>query len=396
MSSVSSQIDYKKKELPSAFKKFAYGLTIIGLLLVLIAYISEPTRSAFNNIILLMFVTSIGLGSLFLVAIEYLSGAVWSTPFRRVAEILASTLLILPILAIPIYFNLHDIYHWMHHEAVMTDELLKSKAPYLNQTFFTIRILIYFIVWILFYWILTRNSRKQDKNKDQKLTKINIRLSALFLPFFGITITFSAIDWLMSLEPHWFSTIFGVYYFAGTFLSALAFITFLVVYFHEKGMFVSGIVSDHYYSFGALLYGFVNFWAYIAFSQFLLIWYANLPEETFWFLNRWEGSWLVFSIIFIFIHFLIPFFALVSQPAKTNASRLKFMSIWILIAHFLDIYWLVMPTFSPDGILFSWIEIGFLLLAFGLIMIVFLISADKQNLMPIGDPKLKRGINFRL
>lgn len=396
MSSTLNNIDYEKKDLPPIINKIGLTLTVIGLILVILAYFSDPTRSAFNNILLLMFVTSIGLGSLFLVALEYIGGAVWSTPFRRVAEVLASTLLIVPILAIPIYFNLHDVYHWTHLEVVATDKILSHKSPYLNEAFFTVRIIGYFAIWILFYFIITKNSEKQDTTKEQSLTKKNIRNSAIFIPFFAITITFASIDWMMSLEPHWFSTIFGVYYFAGTFLAALAFITFLVVYLNEKGVFGNGIVSDHYYSLGALLYGFINFWAYIAFSQFMLIWYANLPEETFWFLNRWEGSWLVFSIVFIFVHFLIPFFALVSQPSKTNAYRLKFMSIWLLVAHFMDLYFLVIPTFSPDGIVISWIELGFFLLAFGLVFLIFSIKSKSVNMLPIGDPKLKRGLDFRL
>jgi hypothetical protein len=389
-------VEYIKKDLPPLINKIGVVLTVIGLLLVVLAYFTDHTRSAFNNVILLMFLTSIGLGSLFLVALEYIGGAVWSTPFRRIAEILGALLLVVPIVAIPVYFNLHDLYHWTHTEVVATDTILANKSPYLNELFFTIRIVGYFVIWILFYFILTKNSEKQDVSKDQGLTKKNIKNSAIFIPFFAITVTFAAIDWMMSLEPHWFSTIYGVYYFSGTFLSALAIITFFIVYLNEKGMFGSQIVSDHYYSFGALLYGFINFWAYIAFSQFMLIWYANLPEETFWFLNRWEGSWLIFSLVFIFIHFLVPFFALVSQPSKTNASRLKFMSIWLLVAHFLDLYFLVMPTFSPDGVTLGWIELGFFLLAFGIVFLVFSIKAKRVNLLPIGDPKLKRGIDFRL
>jgi hypothetical protein len=396
MSSTLNNIEYVKKDLPPIISKIGYVLTALGFILVVLAYFTDPTRSAFNNILLLMFVTSIGLGSLFLVALEYIGGAVWSTPFRRVAEVLASTLLVVPFLAIPIYFNLHDVYHWTHLEVVATDKILSHKSPYLNETFFTIRVVGYFIIWILFYLLITKISEKQDKTKDPSLTKKNIRNSAIFIPFFAITITFASIDWMMSLEPHWFSTIFGVYYFAGTFLAALAIITFLVVYLNEKGIFGSGVVSDHYYSLGALLYGFINFWAYIAFSQFMLIWYANLPEETFWFLNRWEGSWLVYSIIFMLVHFLIPFFALVSQPSKTNASRLKFMSIWLLVAHFMDLYFLVIPTFSPDGIVLGWIELGFFLFSFGLVFLVFSIKSKSVNMLPIGDPKLKRGLDFRL
>jgi hypothetical protein len=395
-STLNSTTEYVKKDMPPILVTLGRLLTVVGLVLVVLAYFTDGTRSAFNNLILLMFLTSIGLGSLFLAAVEYIAGAVWSTPFRRIAEILGSILLIVPIVAIPVYFNLHDLYHWTHLDAVATDKILKHKSPYLDEVFFTIRIVGYFIIWILFYLIITKNSLKQDITKDQVLTKKNVRNSAIFIPFFAITITFASIDWMMSLEPHWFSTIFGVYYFSGTFLSALAIITFLVVYLNEKGVFGNLIVKDHYYSFGALLYGFVNFLAYIAISQFMLIWYANLPEETFWFLNRWEGSWLIFTVLFILIHFIVPFFALVSQPSKTNGARLKFMSIWLLVAHFMDLYFLVMPTFSPEGVVLGWIELGYFMLAFGIVLLIFVYRAKSVNLLPIGDPKLKRGLDFRL
>ncbi|KUG25387.1 hypothetical protein ASZ90_004789 [hydrocarbon metagenome] len=144
------------------------------------------------------------------------------------------------------------------------------------------------------------------------------------------------------------------------------------------------------------MFAFVNFWAYIAFSQFLLIYYANIPEETYWYLNRWEGGWIFVSLLLIVVHFVVPYFGLVSQPSKTNPKRLKFMAIWILVAHIVDLYWLIMPTYSPDSIPFSWMELGFPLLTFGIMVIVFGIKAKKENLVPIGDPKLKRGLDFRL
>lgn len=396
MSSSENVIEYKRKDLPPIFGKFGLGLFGIGLVLSILAYLSEPTRSAYNNVILLEFLSSIGIGSLFLIALEYIVGSVWSTPFRRIFEILSSVLLILPLIALPVYLHAHNIFHWTHLEVVAADEILQQKSPYLNMTFFTIRIIAYFAIWILFHLLLTKNSKTQDKTKDPNLTKINTKLSAIFLPLFVITLTFSSIDWMMSLEAHWFSTIFGVYYFAGTFLAALAAGTFLIVWLNEKGLLVNGIGKDHYYSLGALLFGFINFWGYIAFSQYLLIWYANLPEETVWFLQRWEGSWMYFSIFFVIVHFLIPYFALLSQPSKMDPKRLKFMSIWILLVHILDLYWIVMPTFNPEGFIFGWIELGFILLGLGVLIVVFNFKAKGVNLVAIGDPRLKKGINFRL
>ena len=396
MSSVETKIEYSKKELPAVISKVGIVLFLTGLVFAALSYFVDPLRSAYNNLIMLMFLTSIGLGSLFLIAIEYLGGAVWSVPFRRIPEFLGVTLFILPIVALPIYFNMHDMFHWTHQEVVMSDEVLKNKSGYLNMQFFIIRVLAAYLIWMFFYVMITKRSKKQDTTGDQKLTSTNIKLSAVFMPFFAITITFYAIDWMMSLEPHWFSTIFGVYYFSGTVLASIAVVTFLAVYLNEKGLLVKEIKSDHYYSLGALMFAFVNFWAYIAFSQFLLIYYANLPEETFWYLNRWEGSWVFVSVFLIFVHFVVPYFALVSQPSKTNPKRLKLMSIWILLAHFVDLYWLIMPTYSPESAPLSWYEFAFPILAFGILIILFGVKTKKENLVAIGDPKLKRGLDFRL
>ncbi len=394
MISSENSIEYNKGPLPSKINKIGIGLAFVGMILVVLAYFTDHTRSAFNNLIMLMFLSSIGVGSVFLVAIEYLSGAVWSTPFRRISEFLAAVVFILPIVALPVYFNIHDLFHWTHIEGA--DEILQGKAPYLNESFFTVRGILFFAVWILFYLLLYRNSKKQDESRDQKLTTKNIRISAIFIPFFAFTLTFASIDWMMSLEPHWFSTIYGVYYFSGTILAALGAVTFIVVWLNEKGLFIKGLVSDHYYSLGALLFAFINFWAYIAFSQFLLIWYANLPEETYWFLNRWEGSWMYVTVVLIIVHFVIPYSGLLSQQSKMNPKRLLWMSAWIVFAHLIDLYWLIMPTYSKEGFVFGWMELGFPILGVGLIILIFTAKAKKENIVPIGDPKLKRGIDFRL
>ncbi len=394
--STTQNFEYQKKQIPKKIQTIGLALFLIGLITVGIGYITDTTRVAFNNIIIFSFLTSIGLGSLFLVAIEYLGGAVWSTPFRRVPEFLSATLLLLPFIVLPLLFSMGNIFHWLHPEVMNADKILKSKAPYLDITFFIIRVAAFIVIWILFYLLITRNSKKQDIVNDQSLTKKNIKLSAVFIPFFALTISFTAIDWLMSLEPHWFSTIYGVYYFSGSVLAALAASTIIIVLLNENGYLVKGLKPDHYYSLGALLFAFTNFWAYIAFSQYLLIWYANLPEETFWFLQRWDGNWIIISIGLIFIRFVIPYFGLLSQPSKMNPKRLLIMSSVILFAHWYDLYWLAMPNYSKDGFILGWQELGFILFAVGLIMLIFNFMAKKNNLVPIGDPKLKRGIDFRL
>lgn len=390
----SSSVEYHKKELPSKVRTIGTALFAAGLIIVALGYITDPVRSSYNNIVGLTFLISVGVGSLFLLALEYVAGAVWSTPFRRVTEFLAANIYLIPLLAIPLLLNINTIFHWTHPEPA--DKAMINKAPYLNVTFFIVRVVGFWLIWLGFYYFISKNSVEQDASRDQSLTKLNIKLSTIFIPIFAITISFAAIDWLMSLSPKWFSTIFGVYYFSGTVLAALAAGTIFIVLLNERGYFVKGLSGDHYYSLGALLFAFTNFWAYIAFSQYLLIWYANLPEETFWFIARWHGSWKFISIGLVFVHFVIPYFGLLSQPSKMNPKRLLAMSAWILFAHYYDLYWMTMPNYGKDGVVLGWIELGFPLLIVGLIMLVFNFKAKSQNLVPIGDPKLKRGIDFRL
>lgn len=389
-----SNQEYKKKELPQKFGYVGWLLVAAGLILGIIGFFTDHHRTMMNYLMAYMFVLSIGIGSLLLIALEYVAGADWSVPIRRVVEFLAAILLLLPILVLPLIFSIHDIFHWAHTDAVAKDEILKAKSPYLNETFFIIRVFVVLVLWILFYYLIIRNSNEQDKTKNQLLTKKNIILSAVFIPIFALTITITAVDWLMSLEPHWFSTIFGVYFFASSVVASLAAITLFVVKLKENGYLHPKLVDDHLFSLGALQFAFINFWAYIAFSQYLLIWYANLPEENFWFLHRWENGWEFLSVLLIITHFVVPYAALLSQPAKMDPKRLKFISVWILFAHFIDLYWLVMPNFQ--GYYFSFIDLVVPLLSSGLIIIVFNLRAKKANLVPIGDPKLQKGLDFRL
>ena len=383
-----------KKELPANVRQLGWGLLLVGIATTALGYALDPRRMAFENVVGYLFLTSVAVGSVFLVALEYIAGAVWSTPMRRVNEFLGALVLLLPLVALPLFFHLHDLFHWMHEEAVAADKVLAGKSPYLNANFFLIRFAVIFVLWSLFYVLFTRNSTRQDTTKDPRLTTTNIRLAAIFLPVFAISLTLTAVDWAMSLEPHWSSTIFGVYYFAGTVLASISAATYVIVRFHENGYFPK-LQRDSFYSLGALLFAFINFWAYIAFSQFLLIWYANLPEETIWFMARWKNGWEVVSVLLIVVHFVVPYVALLTQDSKMDLKRLKFMAIWILFAHLLDLYWLVMPSYSQKVSL-SWTDLAFPVLLVGLAIVVLGYKMKHNTLIPIGDPKLERGLKFRL
>ncbi len=383
-----------KKELPAKLRQVGWGLLVVGIAAIALGYVIDPRRMAFDNAIGYLFFTSVAVGSVFLIALEYIAGAVWSTPMRRVNEFLGSLVLLLPLIALPLFFHLHDLFHWTHEEALAADKVLVAKSPYLNVSFFLIRFAVMYLLWSLFYVLFTRNSTKQDTTKDPRLTTINVRLAAFFLPVFAISLTLTAVDWAMSLEPHWASTIFGVYYFAGTVLASISAATVVIIYFHENG-YLPKLQRDSFYSLGALLFAFINFWAYIAFSQFLLIWYANLPDETIWFITRWKNGWEVVSILLIIVHFVVPYVALLTQDSKMDLKRLKLVAIWILIAHLLDLYWLVMPSYS-EKVSLSWTDLAFPVFIVGLAIVVMAYKMKRNNVIAIGDPKLERGLSFRL
>jgi len=386
--------DAYRRDLPPSAVRAGYGLLGIGIVVVAAGYLADPARAAFGNVVAYLFLASLAVGSLFLVALEYIGGAVWSVPMRRINEFLAALILVLPVVALPLFFNLHSLFQWTHAEAVAADEILRGKSPYLHEQFFIARFVGAFLLWALFYLLFTHNSTQQDITRDQRLTTRNIRLAAVFLPVFAVTITMTAVDWAMSLEPHWFSTILGVYYFSGTVLAALAAATYIIVQFSQRG-FLPALRRDHYYSLGALLFAFTNFWAYIAFSQFLLIWYANIPEETYWFMHRWQYGWQYVSIILILFRFAVPYVVLLPQDAKMDERKLKCMAIWILVGHLIDLYWLVMPTYS-EYVSISWSDAGYPLILTGLVLLMLSIRMKKTNLVPVGDPRLQRGLDFRL
>ncbi len=392
------QTGYTKKDLPGSLTKLGTALLVIGIILGIISYLVNPARAAFGYLTSYTFLVLIGIGSMFLVALEYLAGAVWSVPFRRIAEFIASIIPLFVILVIPLFFGMHDLFSWTHHSDVAKDPVLQNKEIYLNVPFFIVRSLFILLLWTCFYWFITRNSRKQDLTGEQNLTQKNIRLSAIFILIFAFTASFFSFDWLMSMEPHWYSTIFGVYFFADAAWVGFAVLTLSAVILYQKGYLSDKITKDHFYSLGTWMFAFTVFWAYIAFSQYMLQWYGNLPEEIVYFNIRWYGAWKAISLALVIGHFIVPFLILLPRRSKTNFAILKFAAIWIIAVQFLDTYWLIMPEMVNNGYKysFSWTDFTFPIAVVGLIILSFSYMAKKYNLFPVGDPKLKRSFDFYL
>ena len=386
------------------------------------------------------FVWTISMGCLFIVTILHLTRAGWGTTIRRIAELYAACLfplliLFLPIL-IPLMLGSNAVYEWIQpgwsvHDAAEATAiqqayssegvsalppLEKLKAAYLNSWFFGARVLGYFVIWGFMSWFFLRTSLKQDETGDKRLSLKMQGWSAPLMIVFAATLTFASFDFEMSLSPLWFSTMFPVYIFAGAMLSALATITLTALMLQRSGRVTDEITVEHYHDLAKLMFSFVFFWGYIAFSQFMLIWYANIPEETFWFAWRinsiedtagWTG-WQWMSIILLFGHIFIPFLGLMARTVRRNKSFLYFASIYILVIHWIDHYWIIMPSMGQDGFfthasenaVFTFSGTGMIsdvacaIGMIGLFLAIFFLIARDKPLVPLKDPRLGEALNY--
>lgn len=366
----------------------AGALAAVGVILCAAAFFVDKKRFAFSYLTGFVWVTTIALGGLFFVIIQHLTRAGWSVAPRRHMEWLSSALPACAALFLPIVAFAHDLYHhWMGPEAA-NDPILRAKAPYLNTSFFYTRAFIFFAIWILLSSWFSSRSRAQDDSGDVNLTKKMQAMGAPAVLLFGLSITFAGFDWLMSLDPHWYSTIFGVYVFAGAAVSSLSALALINIRLQEAGLLSKVSNVEHRHDIGKLLFGFIVFWAYIGFSQFILIWYANIPEETIFYKHRWEGSWKAVSMLLLFGHFVIPFLFLLSRHVKRHMTGLKVAAVWMLAMHYIDLYWLVMPTLDHHGAHFSWIDLAGLLGPAGVASLVIALQLQKSHLYPLKDPRL--------
>jgi hypothetical protein len=354
----------------------------------------NPKQFYFSWLVSFLFFTSLTLGALFFVLIQYATQGGWGIVLRRIGESTFATIPVMAFFFIPVLFGLHDLYEWTHAEAVAEDALLQWKSPYLNVTFFLIRAALFFLIWSFIAITYYRGSRGQDATGDHGVSARLRKFAGPAIIVMALTQSFAAIDWIMSLTPHWYSTIFGVYFFAGSFVGFIALMSIVAVAMRGAGLLDTVISAEHLQDIGKLLFAFTAFWAYIAFSQFFLIWYANLPEETIWYQARMEGSWLTVSILLMAGHFGIPFFYLMGRAVKRRGSTLAIGGAWMLAMHFMDLHWQVMPTLHPEGFSPSMLDVA----AFAAVGGGFVAAAGwvmrRQALVPLRDPRLAESLAF--
>ncbi len=341
-----------------------------------------------------VYFTSLALGALFFTMVQYLTGSAWSVTVRRFMEAIGSTLPGLALTFIPVALGIHDLYEWSHADVVARDHVLQLKAPYLNENFFLIRACIYFAIWSLWGWRLFRNSVAQDSTGSLENMHTASRWSAPGLLLLMLTGTLASFDWVMSLNPHWFSTIFGIYVLAGGAWAFFAALVLICLGLRRAGILKYSINVEHYHDLGKWMFALTVFWTYIAFSQYLLIWYANMPEETIFFKQRFEGNWAYMSALLLIGHFFVPFLLLLPRAMKRNLTVLAFAGAWCLFIHFIDVYWLVMPNLQKEGFRLHWLDAACWAAVGSLAALVFWSRLRKNALMPVGDPRFEQGLKF--
>jgi hypothetical protein len=339
-----------------------------------------------------VFAVGLSVGSMAWLMLQYLTGGAWGVVIRRPAEAAARTLPLVALMFVPVLIGIPNLYKWSHAAIVNADEVLKHKSAYLNVPFFIGRAVLYLGVWNLIGWLLNKWSAREDEQGSVPWHRRMTALSGPGLIFWGFSITFMAIDWVLSIDPHWFSTIFGMLFMAGQGLSSMAFLITLLVLLNHRRPLAGVLTPRHLHDLGKLLLALVMVWAYFSFSQFLIIWAGNLPEEIPWYLARLKGGWQYIALLLVVGHFALPFALLLSRDLKRNFKLLASIAVFILFMRLVDIFWLVTPDFRMAQFGVSWLDFAAPLGIVGLWLAYFLWQLEKRPLLPANDPHIEEAL----
>jgi len=422
--------------------KVSAAVGAVGAAIALYGYKTDPTRFAFSYLFGYLVSLSLALGSLFFIMVLYVTKASWGVTVRRVAEFFVRPMGVLVILLLPLIAMVPRLFPWAgarhgaesgavvaaekapaplaesrgfaeREPAALRDlpvpdpkrlELAEEKADaaivahkrfYLNPVFFFVRLFLYCAVWSWLAYRYFNWSSEQDGAGGVANTAAAQRFAPIGLMLFAVTITFFAFDWLLSLDATWYSTIFGVYFFAQCALFQMAALILMALLLRRSGLLGDAINIEHFHDMGKLLFGWIAFWSYIAFAQFFLTWYSNIPDEVSWFHKRWhdnEGSWMGVSLALVIFHFFVPFWFLMSRNIKRRLPFLAAGAAWMVFMHVVDLYWIVMPNYGPLAP--NVVDLGCLLGIFGTYLAFVLRSMTEYSLVPVGDPRLTRALDF--
>jgi len=407
MTTTQSNDDVK---LPANWAGMYLGFMTVGVVMIalsgLLFFVGAPSRAVglrfglHSYLANFTFCISFGIGAMFFVLISFLTRAGWSASIRRLAEIISMTIpwvacLFLPILVIVFASKGSSLYEWNFANVEdIKESIVRAKVDYLNGPFFVARALFCIVIWSVIVSYYYRLSRQQDESRDVELTLYRQKWSGVLIMVFSLTVSIAAFDWVMSIDADWFSTIFGVYLFSASMFGFFALMIISFMLLQRSGKLKDLVNIEHYHDMGKFLFGFTMFWSYIAFSQFLLYWYADIPEETAWFRDRVENGWAFLTYGLIIVHFVIPFLGLLSRHVRRHRSGLFYFACWALVVHWLDMTFLVMPNAG----VFSWILMSAHLLGgigmFSMFLGFYLLRATDAPLVATGDPRLHEALSY--
>jgi hypothetical protein len=361
---------------------------IAGVLLAVVAFLLDREQFLRSYLYAYLYWTGMALGCLAILLMHHVVGGKWGMLIRRLCEAGARTLPFMGLLLLPVLFGMGTLYVWARPEA-MHDANIQSKALYLNIPFFVARAAIYFAIWFFYTYLLSKWSAAQDRNGDQRLIDKMRALSAPGLVIFTLTTTFAFIDWIMSLEPHWFSTIYGAMFMVGEMVESFAFVIALMIILSKKSPIKDYVTPQHLHDLGNMLFAFMVLWAYLAFSQFIIIWSGNLPEEIPWYVSRLRGGWGWVALALVIFHFAVPFGLLLMRGVKRQADRLFRVCLLMIAIRLVDVYWITEPAFYGQRIQIHWMDFVTPLAVGGLWLAVFFGQLKAQPLLPLRDPRLQ-------
>ncbi|HEX2251796.1 MAG TPA: hypothetical protein VHQ65_00850 [Thermoanaerobaculia bacterium] len=370
--------------------KAGLAVGVVALVVCAIGFVVDWEQFLHSWLIGCTYWVGVSVGCLALLMIQALTGGSWGLVGRRVLEAGAGALPLVALLFLPILFGLEVLYPWSAADAG-DDALLVHKAVWLNEPFFIGRFVAYFAIWFTLWFLLRRFSVRQE-TAGADAGRLNRRMAVVAAPglvVWAFVTTFAYMDWLMSLEPYWFSTIYGVYFFGGTGLSAMAFLIAVSAFLVRRSPMDTLLAPRHFHDWGKLLLAFVLLWTYFGFSQFLIIWAGNLPEEIEWYLHRMSHGWQIVALALVLFHFAVPFALLLSRDLKKHPRRLAGLALFLLFMRWVDHLWQVAPTLHPEGLVIHWLDVAAPLAVGGLWLAAFVWLLRRHPVVPVNDPYLE-------
>ena len=386
-------------KIPAAFKIITITLICIGTGTFLFGILSDSLRTWANYLIVNYYFLSLALGAAFFLALQSITQSGWNVGFKRVPEAMMAYIPVAAVFFLLLFFGVNNLYSWSNEEALINDPVLRHKSMYLNVPFFFIRLVIFFFLWIIFTRIIRKISIREDMSDpaDQasvmSLFNKSELFSKIFIFIFALTFSLSAFDWIMSLEPHWYSTIFAFKNLAAALLHGVSILTLIVFILHKRGYFPF-LNKYHRHDFARYIFMLSIVWGYFWFAQFMIIWYGNIPEETVYYYIRWDGYWKVMFFLEIGLNWGIPFLVLLPVKASRNLTMISIVVFFLIIGQYLDLYLQIIPGTSGK-LEFGWIEAGMFLGYAGLFALVVGTALSKARLIPSNHPYLEESLDHK-